>query len=113
MSDYVLLTDSDDPSITAAVGQLESWSVQHVAVAQLAAPIEDASVRAVLIVTTDPTELRAATERAHASGIPVIIGCVDDTARRRAVELRGEEWYRIPATPDRVALQGHSGNSAL
>jgi EAL domain-containing protein (putative c-di-GMP-specific phosphodiesterase class I)/GGDEF domain-containing protein len=111
MSDYVLLTDSDDPSITAAVGQLESWSVQHVAVAQLAAPIEDASVRAVLIVTTDPTELRAATERAHASGIPVIIGCVDDTARRRAVELRAEEWYRIPATPDEISARIHSAVS--
>src|SRR5690348_18352169 len=97
MSDYVLLTDSDDPSITAAVGQLESWSVQRVTVSQLAAPIEDASVRAVLVVTTDPTELRAATERAHASSIPVIIGYVDDTARRRAVQHPVREWYRTPA----------------
>jgi EAL domain-containing protein (putative c-di-GMP-specific phosphodiesterase class I)/GGDEF domain-containing protein len=111
MSDYVLLTDSDDPSITAAVGQLESWSVQRVTGSQLSAPIEDASVRAVLVVTTDPTELRAATERAHASGIPVIIGCVDDTARRRAVELRAEEWYRIPATADEISARIHSAVS--
>ena len=111
MSDYVLLTDSDDPSITAAVGQLESWSVQRVSVSQLTAPIEDAGVRAVLVVTTDPTELRAATERAHATGIPVIIGCVDDTARRRAVELRAEEWYRIPATPDEISARIHSAVS--
>src|SRR5512138_1673860 len=100
MSDFVLLTDSDDPSITAAVGQLESWSVERVDESQLAAPIENSSVRAILIVTTDPTHLRAATERHNPRGIPVITGCVDDTARRRAVELRAEEWYRIPATPD-------------
>ena len=111
MSDFVLLTDSDDPSIAAAVGQLESWSVERVDESQLAAPIENASVRAVLIVTTDPTQLRAATERAHASGIPVIIGCVDDTARRRAVELRAEEWYRIPATPDEISARIHSAVS--
>ena len=111
MSDFVLLTDSDDPSIAAAVTQLESWSVERVDGSQLAAPIENSSVRAVLIVTTDPTQLRAATERAHASGIPVIIGCVDDTARRRAVELRAEEWYRIPATPDEISARIHSAVS--
>ena len=111
MSDFVLLTDSDDPSITAAVAQLESWSVRRVDASQLTAPIEDASVRAVLVVTTDPTQLRAATERAHASAIPVIIGCVDDTARRRAVELRAEEWYRIPATPDEISARIHSAVS--
>jgi EAL domain-containing protein (putative c-di-GMP-specific phosphodiesterase class I)/GGDEF domain-containing protein len=111
MSDFVLLTDSDDPSIAAAVSQLESWSVDIVDASQLTAPIENASVRAVLVVTTDPTQLRAATERAHASGIPVIIGCVDDTARRRAVELRAEEWYRIPATPEEISARIHSAVS--
>jgi EAL domain-containing protein (putative c-di-GMP-specific phosphodiesterase class I)/GGDEF domain-containing protein len=111
MSDFVLLTDSDDPSVAAAVSQLESWSVDRVDASQLTAPIENASVRAVLVVTTDPTQLRAATERAHASGIPVIIGCVDDTARRRAVELRAEEWYRIPATPDEISARIHSAVS--
>src|SRR3954464_7646720 len=111
MSDFVLLTDSDDPSISAAVGQLESWSVQRVEASQLTAPIDDPSVRAVLVVTTDPTQLRAATERAHASGIPVIIGCVDDTARRRAVELRAEEGYRIPATADEISARIHSAVS--
>ena len=111
MSDFVLLTDSDDPSIVAAVGQLESWSVERVEASQLTAPIENAGVRAVLLVTTDPTQLRSATERAHASGIPVIIGCVDDTARRRAVELRAEEWYRIPATPDEISARIHSAVS--
>src|SRR5690242_21140859 len=55
--------------------------------------------------------LRAATEQAHANGTPVIVGCVDDTARRRAVELRAEEWYRIPATPDEISARIHSAVS--
>jgi EAL domain-containing protein (putative c-di-GMP-specific phosphodiesterase class I) len=111
MSDFILLTDSDDPSIVAALGQLESWSAQRVDASKLADAIGDTGVRAVLISTTDPTLLRAATERAHAIGIPVILGCVDDTARRRAVELRAEEWYRIPATSEEIAARVHSAVS--
>src|SRR4051794_9556251 len=100
MSDFILLTDSDDPSIAAAVGQLESWNVQRVEASAIAESLETSGVRAILVVTTDPTLLRTATERAHSKSIPVIIGCADDTARRRAVELRAEEWYRIPAAPE-------------
>src|SRR5436190_3478484 len=108
MSDFILLTDSDDPAVTAAVGQLESWSVQRVDASKLSEAIGTPGVRGVLVVTTDPTILRSATEQAHASGIPVIIGCADDTARRRAVELRAEEWYRIPASPDEISARIHS-----
>ena len=107
MSDF-LLTDSDDPSIAAAVEQLESWSVKHAEESQLLSAIDESGIRAVLLVTTDPTVLRAATERAHAHGIPVIMGCVDDVARRRAVELRAEEWYRLPATAEEIAARIHS-----
>jgi EAL domain-containing protein (putative c-di-GMP-specific phosphodiesterase class I)/GGDEF domain-containing protein len=46
----------------------------------------------------------------------VIIGCADDTARRRAVELRADEWYRIPAAPEEIAARihsaGHRGSAA-
>src|SRR5437868_10968722 len=111
MSDFILLTDSDDPSISAAVGQLESWSVKRLEASELADAVEDSGIRAILIVTTDPTLLRTATERAHAVGVPVIIGCVDETARRRAVELRAEEWYRIPATPEEIKARVHSAVS--
>jgi EAL domain-containing protein (putative c-di-GMP-specific phosphodiesterase class I)/GGDEF domain-containing protein len=111
MSDFILLTDSDDPAVTAAVGQLESWSVQHVDVSKLSEAIGTPGIRGVLVVTIDPTLLRSATEQAHASGIPVIVGCVDDTARRRAVELRAEEWYRIPAAPEEIAARIHSAVS--
>ena len=113
MSDFILLTDSDDAAVTAAAGQLESWSAQHVDIAQLADAIDGAGVRALLLVTTDPTLLRTATERAHSSTIPVIIGCVDDIARRRAVELRAEEWYRIPAPPEEIAARIRSARLPL
>jgi EAL domain-containing protein (putative c-di-GMP-specific phosphodiesterase class I)/GGDEF domain-containing protein len=111
MSDFILLTDSDDPSIAAAVGQLESWNVQHVEAPAIAESLETSGVRAILVVTTDPTLLRTATERAHSKSIPVIIGCTDDTARRRAVELRAEEWYRIPAAAEEIAARIHSAVS--
>ena len=111
MSDFILLTDSDDPGITAAVGQLESWTLEHVDASKLSEAIGSPGIRGLLLVTADPSLLRSATEKAHASGIPVIIGCVDETARRRAVELRAEEWYRIPASPDEIAARIHSAVS--
>src|SRR5438046_9090632 len=46
--------------------------------------------------------LRNVVERAHSCGIPVVVGCADDTARRRAVELRAEEWYRCPADAEEI-----------
>ncbi|HEY7232568.1 MAG TPA: EAL domain-containing protein [Gemmatimonadaceae bacterium] len=111
MSDFILLTDGDDPAIVAAVGQLESWSAQRVDASQLSEAIGNAGVRAVLIATTDPAILRLATERAHGAGIPVVIACGDETARRRAVELHAEEWYRIPAAPEEIAARIRSAVS--
>src|SRR5438477_309353 len=35
--------------------------------------------------------------------MPAIVACADDLARRRAVELRAEEWYRCPADADEIA----------
>jgi len=105
MGDFTLLTDSDDPVLDSAASQLESWSVQRVAAPDLRNAIGGAGVRALLVVTTDPTLLRASIERAHLAGIPVIVGCVDDTARRRAVELRAEEWFLLPATAGEIAAR--------
>ena len=105
MGDFTLLTDSDDPVLDSAASQLESWSVQRVAAPDLRNAIGGAGVRALLVVTTDPTLLRASIERAHLAGIPVIVGCFDDTARRRAVELRAEEWFLLPATAGEIAAR--------
>ena len=44
--------------------------------------------RIVYVCTNDPVQLRAAIERAHASGIPVVVEAEDDATRRRALELR-------------------------
>ena len=108
MSDFILLTDSDDPAIASAASQLESLSVQRVEPAELPNAVGNSGVRALLVVTTDPSLLRAAIESAHASGIPVIVGCQDETTRRRAIELRAEEWYRAPAEPDEIAARVHA-----
>src|SRR6185503_6601567 len=108
MSDSILLTDSDDPSVATAASQLESWSVKKIDSSELAGEIGGSGVRALLIATTDPSLLRTSIERAHADGIPVIVACEDDTARRRAVELRAEEWYRTPGTPEEIAARIHA-----
>lgn len=111
MSEFILLTDNDDPAITAAVAQLESWTTQYVEISKLVEELGTAGIRAVLLTSTDPTLLRSCVEHAHASVIPVVVGCVDDTQRRRAVELRAEEWYLLPATPDEIAARIRSAVS--
>jgi EAL domain-containing protein (putative c-di-GMP-specific phosphodiesterase class I)/GGDEF domain-containing protein len=105
VSESVLLTDSDDPVIDAAVAKLDGWRAERRALLELGTALGDAGVRALLIITTDPTLLRSSIEQAHARGVPVIVGCTDETARRRAVELRAEEWYLMPATPEEIAAR--------
>jgi EAL domain-containing protein (putative c-di-GMP-specific phosphodiesterase class I)/GGDEF domain-containing protein len=105
VSESVLLTDSDDPVIDAAVAKLDGWRAERRALPELGTALGDAGVRALLIITTDPTLLRTGIEQAHARGVPVIVGCSDETARRRAVELRAEEWYLMPATPEEIAAR--------
>jgi EAL domain-containing protein (putative c-di-GMP-specific phosphodiesterase class I)/GGDEF domain-containing protein len=104
VSDSTLLTDSDESTLDTAVATMDGWSVERVRDTELAAAVATmAGVRAVLVESTDPAVLRAVVERAHSCGIPVVAGCADDTMRRRAVELKIEEWFRCPATPDEVS----------
>lgn len=104
MSESILLTDSDLESLEQAVASLEGWRVERVPSAELAEAVATRSgVRAVLVDTDDPSLLRAIAERAHDCGVPVIVGCADDTSRRRAVELKVEEWFRCPAEPDEIS----------
>ncbi|MBC7672810.1 MAG: EAL domain-containing protein [Polaromonas sp.] len=105
MSESILLTDSDDPAIPAAALLLDRWRADQRDHADLAAVIGEPGVRAMLVVTRDPVELRASIEAAHARGLPVIVGCGDEKARRRAVELRAEEWFLLPATPEEIAAR--------
>ena len=106
MSESVLLTDVSPDALNEAVQLLDGWEVKQVPAAQLPSLVgggAESGVRAVLIESEDPSILRETIERAHAASIPVVVACADDIARRRAVELKAEEWYRCPPTPDEVA----------
>ena len=104
MSESILLTDSDQPALDEAVSHLEGWQLERVAATELTDAVGSrAGVRVVVVSTTDPATLRSVVERAHGCGIPVVVACADDTARRRAVELKAEEWYRCPAVADEIA----------
>ena len=101
----ILLTDSPDPAIATAVADLGGWRVVVCAgERELARVVGEApDVRAVLVTTDNPNALRDVFERARPRGVPVIVGCADETMRRRAVELRADEWYRTPADPVEIA----------
>ncbi len=104
MSDSILLTDSDDPLVEQAATLLDGWTVERVPASELPdAVATHAGVRALLVQTSDPTIMRNAAERAHSCGIPVVVMCADDTARRRAVELKAEEWFRCPSDVEEIA----------
>jgi EAL domain-containing protein (putative c-di-GMP-specific phosphodiesterase class I)/GGDEF domain-containing protein len=47
-------------------------------------------------------------ERARGRGVPVIVGCASDVARRRAIEVRADEWFLLPATPEEIAARVRS-----
>ncbi|HTJ22554.1 MAG TPA: EAL domain-containing protein [Gemmatimonadaceae bacterium] len=104
MSSSILLTDSSDSALERAVRQLDGWEFERVAAVELPnAVAARTGVRAVLVETSDPVILRNVIERAHGCGVPVVVACADDTARRRAVELKAEEWFRCPADAEEIA----------
>jgi EAL domain-containing protein (putative c-di-GMP-specific phosphodiesterase class I)/GGDEF domain-containing protein len=104
VSDTVLLTDATDGAVVQAVELLDGWRVHQVPESGLAETVTSMpGVRAVVIASEDPSIIRAVVDRAHTSGIASIVACRDDVARRRAVELRAEEWYRVPADPEEIA----------
>lgn len=106
MSESILLTDSADADVGDAAATLDGWSVERVTAGELPNAVAARhGVRAVLVVSSDPTVLRNVVERAHGCGIPVIVACADDVARRRAVEHRVEEWYRCPADAEEIAMR--------
>jgi EAL domain-containing protein (putative c-di-GMP-specific phosphodiesterase class I)/GGDEF domain-containing protein len=105
VSESILLTDSDDVSIRQAVALLDGWRAETRPLSELSAALAEPGVRALLLTTSDPSLLRSSIEQAHARGVPVLVGCVDETARRRAVELKAEEWYICPASPQEIAAR--------
>ena len=105
MSESVLLTDTDDAKVRQAAALLDGWRAEPRAPAELPAALGEPGVRALLLTTDDPTLLRDSLEQAHGRGIPVLVGCADETARRRAVELRAEEWFLLPASAEEIAAR--------
>jgi EAL domain-containing protein (putative c-di-GMP-specific phosphodiesterase class I)/GGDEF domain-containing protein len=105
VSESILLTDTDDPTVRQAVALLDGWRAEARPLDDLGTALAEPGVRAVLITTSDPSLLRASIEQAHLRGVPVLVGCADEAARRRAVELRAEEWFLLPATAEEIAAR--------
>ena len=105
MSESILLTDSDVAVIREAAALLDGWRAEPRALPELAGALGELGVRALLLTTDDPSMLRSSIELAHARGIPVLVGCSDEAARRRAVELRAEEWFLLPASAEEIAAR--------
>ena len=105
MSESILLTDTDVPAVRAAVALLDGWRAEPRALPELVSALGEPGVRALLLTTADPSLLRSSIEMAHARGVPVLVGCIDEAARRRAVELRAEEWFLLPATAGEIAAR--------
>lgn len=105
MSESLLLTDTEVPAIRQAVAQLGGWRARTFGHSEIASALAEPGVRAVLLGTEDPTLLGIAVEQAHLRGIPVIVACAQETERRRALELRAEEWFLLPATPEEIGAR--------
>jgi EAL domain-containing protein (putative c-di-GMP-specific phosphodiesterase class I)/GGDEF domain-containing protein len=105
----LVLTDSDDESIKGVVAYLDNWRVVSRPANELALALADATDVGIVITTTEnPNGLRDVFEQARARAIPVIVGCANDTVRRRAIELRADDWYQIPAGSDEIAARVRS-----
>jgi len=103
VSESILLTDTDVATVRDAVALLDGWRAEARALPELGSALGEPGVRALLLTTSDPSLLRSSIELAHARGVPVLVGCADETARRRAVELKAEEWYQLPGSSREVA----------
>ena len=108
----VLLTDSANDVIAEAVARLDGWRLERRSSTELPQAIgKVAGVRVLYVCGNDPAVLRATIERAHSAGLPVVVECGDEASRRRAVELRAEEWVLGGATPDEIAARIHAALS--
>jgi EAL domain-containing protein (putative c-di-GMP-specific phosphodiesterase class I)/DNA-binding response OmpR family regulator len=109
MTRVILLSDGVEPEIAGAATLLPSWRFDRRETADLPAALDSLGEVGVLLITTDdPVLLRAAIDRARAHHTPVIVACRDDRARRRAVELRADEWYDSPASAAEIAARVRS-----
>lgn len=109
MSAGIVLTDGGGPLIPEAIASLRSWEVETRPAAEMLAAIDTVpNLRAVIVTSDDPSVQRALVERAHARRVAVVMACSDEASRRRAVELRADEWYRAPAPAEEIAWRVQS-----
>jgi EAL domain-containing protein (putative c-di-GMP-specific phosphodiesterase class I)/GGDEF domain-containing protein len=105
----IVLTDSTSEAVARAIEGMDGWRVERVESDELAAAIGSTSgVRLVYVSAADPTIQRSAAERAHSAGVPVVVEVKDEVSRRRAVELKAEEWVRADAPADEIAARLHA-----
>jgi EAL domain-containing protein (putative c-di-GMP-specific phosphodiesterase class I)/GGDEF domain-containing protein len=105
VSESLLLTDTDDPSVAEAVSRLDGWRLERLPKDPPADPSEFAGVRVVLLQNQNPSALRMWAEFAHKVGVPVVAAVEDEAGRRRAVELRVEEWYMCGTTAEEITAR--------
>jgi EAL domain-containing protein (putative c-di-GMP-specific phosphodiesterase class I)/GGDEF domain-containing protein len=105
VSESVLLTDTDVAAVRDAAALLDGWRADARALPELGTALGEPGVRALLLTTSDPSLLRSSIELSHARGVPVVVGCADEAARRRAVELKAEEWYQLPGTATEISAR--------
>ena len=104
----VLLTDSHDSAVAEAVRLFEGWRLVQRPSSELPGIIgEIVGTRVVYVCTNDPVLLRTSIERAHVCGIPVVVEAEDDASRRRALELRAEEWVLRGASAKEISARIH------
>jgi len=106
MTDSILLSDSADAEVVAAVTTLDGWQFERVPSDDLLDAVGTRqNVRAVLISTPNPSTARHVTECAHSRGIPVIV----PSATMARVAARSSSARRngtgVPATSDEIAAR--------
>ena len=93
-------------AVRGAALALGGWRTETRAPRELAASLAAVPDARVIVLTSDnPNALRDAVAAARKAGVAVVIGCGDDTARRRAAELKADDWYVLPGTADEVAAR--------
>lgn len=100
--------------LARAIEHLDGWRVERRSAADLPSAIGTVpGTRLVYVSTSDPSLLREAVEGAHDQGLPVVVECADDAARRRALELHAEEWLLRgrPDAPEEAAARIRSALS--
>jgi EAL domain-containing protein (putative c-di-GMP-specific phosphodiesterase class I)/GGDEF domain-containing protein len=105
----LLLTDLPPSRTSELESQLPSLHIESRDAGDLPSALETLpDVRAVIVSSTNPVLLRMVVETANRRRVASVIACADETAWRRAVELRADEWLMEPASAQELAARVRS-----